>query len=44
MECDISLWLAKVRSLSATWGSQAEHSTAVQAAAGALAPNQHQNE
>jgi alkylation response protein AidB-like acyl-CoA dehydrogenase len=24
-ECDISLWLAKVRALSSTWGSQAEH-------------------
>ncbi len=24
-ECDVSLWLAKVRALSATWGSQAEH-------------------
>ena len=28
-ECDISLWLAKVRALSSTWGSQAEHRAAV---------------
>jgi len=32
LECDISLWLAKVRSLSATWGSQAEHRAEVLAA------------
>jgi alkylation response protein AidB-like acyl-CoA dehydrogenase len=31
-ECDVSLWLAKVRALSATWGSQAEHRAAVLAA------------
>ena len=29
LECDISLWLAKVRSLSSTWGSQAEHRAVV---------------
>jgi hypothetical protein len=29
LECDISLWLAKVRALSATWGSQAAHRAAV---------------
>lgn len=28
-ECDVSLWLAKVRALSATWGSQAEHRATV---------------
>jgi alkylation response protein AidB-like acyl-CoA dehydrogenase len=28
-ECDISLWLAKVRALSSTWGSQAEHRAVV---------------
>ncbi len=32
LECDISLWLAKVRALSATWGSQSEHRTTVLAA------------
>ncbi|HUZ52568.1 MAG TPA: acyl-CoA dehydrogenase family protein [Streptosporangiaceae bacterium] len=32
LECDISLWLAKVRSLSSTWGSQAEHRAVVLAA------------
>jgi alkylation response protein AidB-like acyl-CoA dehydrogenase len=32
LECDVSLWLAKVRSLSSTWGSQAEHRAAVVAA------------
>ena len=32
LECDISLWLAKVRSLSSTWGSQAEHRAIVLAA------------
>jgi alkylation response protein AidB-like acyl-CoA dehydrogenase len=32
LECDVSLWLAKVRSLSATWGSQAEHRAVVLAA------------
>jgi alkylation response protein AidB-like acyl-CoA dehydrogenase len=31
-ECDVSLWLAKVRALSTTWGSQAEHRAAVLAA------------
>jgi len=31
-ECDISLWLAKVRALAATWGSQAEHRAVVLAA------------
>jgi alkylation response protein AidB-like acyl-CoA dehydrogenase len=31
-ECDISLWLAKVRALSSTWGSQAEHRATVLAA------------
>lgn len=31
-ECDISLWLAKVRALSSIWGSQAEHRAAVLAA------------
>ncbi len=31
-ECDVSLWLAKVRALSATWGSQAEHRAVVLAA------------
>jgi hypothetical protein len=31
-ECDISLWLAKVRALSSTWGSQAEHRAVVLAA------------
>jgi alkylation response protein AidB-like acyl-CoA dehydrogenase len=31
-ECDISLWLAKVPALSATWGSQAEHRAVVLAA------------
>jgi alkylation response protein AidB-like acyl-CoA dehydrogenase len=29
LECDISLWLVKVRSLSSTWGSQAEHRAVV---------------
>ncbi len=29
LECDISLWLAKVRALSATWGSQAAHRAVV---------------
>ncbi|HEX9032993.1 MAG TPA: acyl-CoA dehydrogenase family protein [Streptosporangiaceae bacterium] len=29
LECDVSLWLAKVRSLSSNWGSQAEHRAAV---------------
>lgn len=28
-ECDISLWLAKVRALSSTWGSQADHRATV---------------
>jgi alkylation response protein AidB-like acyl-CoA dehydrogenase len=28
-ECDLSLWLAKVRALSSTWGSQAEHRATV---------------
>ena len=32
LECDVSLWLAKVRSLSSTWGSQAEHRAVVLAA------------
>jgi alkylation response protein AidB-like acyl-CoA dehydrogenase len=32
LECDVSLWLAKVRSLSAAWGSQAEHRAIVLAA------------
>jgi alkylation response protein AidB-like acyl-CoA dehydrogenase len=31
-ECDVSLWLAKVRALSSTWGSQAEHRAIVLAA------------
>ena len=31
-ECDISLWLAKVRALSSAWGSQAEHRAVVLAA------------
>jgi alkylation response protein AidB-like acyl-CoA dehydrogenase len=31
-ECDISLWLAKVRALSSSWGSQAEHRATVLAA------------
>jgi alkylation response protein AidB-like acyl-CoA dehydrogenase len=31
-ECDVSLWLAKVQALSATWGSQAEHRAVVLAA------------
>jgi alkylation response protein AidB-like acyl-CoA dehydrogenase len=31
-ECDISLWLAKVRALSATWGTQSEHRARVLAA------------
>jgi alkylation response protein AidB-like acyl-CoA dehydrogenase len=31
-ECDVSLWLAKIRALSATWGSQAEHRAIVLAA------------
>lgn len=31
-ECDISLWLAKVRALASTWGSQAEHRAVVLAA------------
>jgi alkylation response protein AidB-like acyl-CoA dehydrogenase len=31
-ECDISLWLAKVRALSSTWGSQATHRAVVLAA------------
>ena len=31
-ECDLSLWLAKVRALAATWGSQAEHRAVVLAA------------
>jgi alkylation response protein AidB-like acyl-CoA dehydrogenase len=31
-ECDVSLWLAKVRALSSAWGSQAEHRAAVLAA------------
>jgi hypothetical protein len=34
LECDISLWLAKVRALSATWGSQAAHRAVVLAALG----------
>jgi alkylation response protein AidB-like acyl-CoA dehydrogenase len=29
LECDISLWLVKVRSLSSAWGSQAEHRAVV---------------
>ena len=29
LECDVSLWLAKVRALSACWGSQAYHRAAV---------------
>ena len=32
LECDVSLWLAKVRALSASWGSQAHHRAAVLAA------------
>jgi alkylation response protein AidB-like acyl-CoA dehydrogenase len=28
-ECDVSLWLAKVRALSSVWGSQAEHRATV---------------
>ncbi|HEX9063591.1 MAG TPA: acyl-CoA dehydrogenase family protein [Streptosporangiaceae bacterium] len=32
LECDVSLWLAKVRALSATWGSQAQHRATVLAA------------
>ena len=32
LECDISLWLAKVRALSATWGTQAAHRATVLAA------------
>jgi alkylation response protein AidB-like acyl-CoA dehydrogenase len=28
-ECDVSLWLAKVRALSSNWGSQAEHRATV---------------
>jgi alkylation response protein AidB-like acyl-CoA dehydrogenase len=31
-ECDISLWLAKIRALAATWGSQADHRAVVLAA------------
>jgi alkylation response protein AidB-like acyl-CoA dehydrogenase len=31
-ECDVSLWLAKVRALSSIWGSQAEHRAVVLAA------------
>ena len=31
-ECDVSLWLAKVRALSSVWGSQAEHRAVVLAA------------
>jgi len=31
-ECDVSLWLAKVRALSSVWGSQAEHRSVVLAA------------
>jgi len=31
-ECDVSLWLAKVRSLSSNWGSQAGHRAVVAAA------------
>lgn len=31
-ECDVSLWLAKVRALSSAWGSQAEHRATVLAA------------
>ena len=31
-ECDLSLWLAKIRALAATWGSQAEHRAIVLAA------------
>lgn len=31
-ECDVSLWLAKVRALAATWGSQAEHRAVILAA------------
>jgi alkylation response protein AidB-like acyl-CoA dehydrogenase len=34
-ECDVSLWLAKVRALSSNWGSQAEHRAIVLAALGA---------
>ncbi|HVB41620.1 MAG TPA: acyl-CoA dehydrogenase family protein [Streptosporangiaceae bacterium] len=34
LECDISLWLAKIRSLSCTWGSQSEHRAVVLAALG----------
>ncbi len=33
-ECDVSLWLTKVRALSSTWGSQAEHRAVVLAALG----------
>jgi alkylation response protein AidB-like acyl-CoA dehydrogenase len=32
LECDVSLWLAKVRALSSAWGSQAEHRATVLAA------------
>ena len=32
LECDVSLWLAKVRALSATWGTQSEHRATVLAA------------
>jgi alkylation response protein AidB-like acyl-CoA dehydrogenase len=31
-ECDVGLWLAKVRALSSAWGSQAEHRAVVLAA------------
>ncbi len=31
-ECDLSLWLAKVRALSSVWGTQAEHRATVLAA------------
>jgi alkylation response protein AidB-like acyl-CoA dehydrogenase len=31
-ECDVSLWLTKVRALSSVWGSQAEHRAVVLAA------------
>lgn len=34
LECDISLWLAKVRALSSAWGSQAAHRAIVLAALG----------
>ncbi len=32
LECDVSLWLAKVRALSAAWGTQAQHRATVLAA------------